>query len=64
MTYVKIAKPGAQVYTGVNTAKPLYDEPSISYDDPLIFYDGFNPNQYTNIAKPSSQAYTNIPKPT
>lgn len=63
MSYTNIPKPTGTAYTNMNTAKPSYDEPSISYDDPLNFYDGFNPNMYTNISKPTGTAYTNIPKP-
>lgn len=64
MSYTKIAKPGAQTYTNVNTAKPSYDEPSITYDSATTYYDGTNPNAYTKIAKPTTNSYTKIPKPT
>jgi hypothetical protein len=62
--YTKVAKPTGRPYTGVNTAKPLYDEPSISFDDPLFFYDGIDENAYTKISKPTTTAYTKVPKPT
>lgn len=30
-----------------------YDQATVSYDDPTVFYDGLNPNMWTDVAKPS-----------
>ena len=30
-----------------------YDQASLTYDDSSTFYDGFNPNQWTDVAKPT-----------
>lgn len=64
MAYTDVPKPSAQVYTNVNPmGKEQYDEPSLTYDDVDVFYDGVNPSQYTDISKPASTIYTNISKP-
>lgn len=62
--WTDISKPTGTSYVNVNTAKPSYDEPTLSYDDSSTYYDGFNPMQWTDISKPSSQSYINIAKPT
>lgn len=64
-TYTNIPKPSGTSYTPINTAggKEMYDEASLTYDDPNTYYDGTNPNQYTSVAKPSGTAYTIIAKP-
>lgn len=65
MSWTNVAKPGAQTYTNVNAlGKEQYDQASIMYDDPNVFYDGVNPNQYTNVAKPTTNNWTNVAKPT
>lgn len=28
-------------------AAPLYDDPTITYDSPLVYYNGYNPAMYT-----------------
>lgn len=51
--WTEIPKPSAQSYTNVNTlGKQVYDEPLISYDDASTFYDSYDPNQWTDVAKP------------
>lgn len=50
--YTNVAKPTGTPYTGVNTAKPNYDETSLSYDDSATFYDGADMSAYTDVAKP------------
>ncbi len=64
--YTNIAKPGAQSYIGINNfaGKQQYDEADITYDQANVFYDSVNANQYTGIAKPTTQVYTNVTKPT
>ena len=65
MTYTYIAKPSAGNYTNLNPqGKEQYDQSTILYDDPNIFYDGVNQAAYTNVPKATAQGYTYIPKPT
>ncbi len=40
-----------------------YDQSDIMYDDPNVFYDGVNPNQWTKVAKPVNQNWVKVPKP-
>lgn len=54
MPYTNVAKPSASSYTAVNTAKPSFDEPGLSYDDTATFYDGVNQTAYNNESKPST----------
>lgn len=63
-TYTNITKPSGTSYTNTNpVGKEQYDQPSISYDEATIYYDGTNESQYTNITKPVGTSYTNIAKP-
>lgn len=64
MSYTNVPKPTGATYTRVNTTKPSYDEPTLTYDDSSTYYDGFNPAAYTNVSKPTSSVYTKISKPT
>lgn len=65
MVYVNIPKPTGGSYTKISIGgNPSYDEPTVLYDDPLVYYDGFDSNMYTNISKPGAQSYTDIAKPT
>lgn len=50
-------------WTGVGNAKPTYDELTIIYDDPNVYYDGSNPLAWTEVAKPTTNTWTNISKP-
>lgn len=34
------------------------------YDDPDTFYDGVNPDQWTEVSKPISSVWTKVTKPT
>lgn len=43
--------------------KEQYDQSNLTYDDANTFYDGVNPNQWTNITKPTTPMWTKIPKP-
>jgi hypothetical protein len=53
MAWTNVSKPGAQTYINVNTqGKEQYDQSTILYDDPSIFYDGSDPNQWTMVPKP------------
>lgn len=58
MTWTNIAKPTGNPYTNVNArGKTQYDQSDIDYDDALIYYDGVNPSQWTDVAKPSAGGY-------
>ena len=64
MAWTNINKPSAQTYTNVNPmGKEEYDQASITYDDANTFYDGINPNQWTDVLKPTTPTWTNIAKP-
>ena len=54
MSWTPIAKPNSTPYTNVNpTGKEQYDQSSITYDDPTVFYDGVNMSMWTDVAKPT-----------
>lgn len=51
-------------YVNVNPAgRQQYDQADIFYDSDVTYYDGFNPNQWTDVAKPSVLSWVNVPKP-
>lgn len=51
--WTNIPKPTGLTYTNVNPmGKEQYDQVDITYDDSNVFYDGINPNQWTDVAKP------------
>lgn len=64
MSWVSIPKPTGATYTNVRNGFVLWDDPGVAYDDSMYFYDGFDPNVYTNVAKPTSSTWTTISKPT
>ncbi len=65
MAWNKVNKPGAQSYTNENPqGREQYDQFSVLYDDPNTFYDGINPNQWTDVNKPSGTSWINVAKPT
>lgn len=62
--WTKVNKPSAQTYTNVNgQGKEQYDQIDVLYDDPIVFYDGSNPNQWTDIPKPTTPMWNNVAKP-
>lgn len=64
MAWTNISKPTGTAYTNVNTqGKEQYDQASLTYDDANTFYDGTNMNQWSNITKPSNNAWVTIAKP-
>lgn len=63
-TYVDITKPSNTSYTNENAVgKQQYDQATLMYDDPGVFYDSVNESLYTDISKPSSTTYVDISKP-
>jgi len=64
-TYTNVNKPSSTSYTPQNfVGRYMWDEPSVLYDGPDVFWDGGNVNLYTKVSKPSATTYTNINKPT
>ena len=64
-TYTNIPKPTTPTYTNVNSSgKEGFDDVGVLFDDPNVFFDGFDNSFYTNVSKPSGTSYTNISKPT
>lgn len=65
MAWQNIPKPSTQAYTNLNPmGKEQYDQADITYDSATTFYDGTNPNQWTDVAKPSTNAWISVNKPT
>lgn len=65
MPWTNIPKPTGTSYTNVNPAgKEQYDQVDITYDSATTFYDGANPNMWTDVAKPISSLWTKVSKPT
>lgn len=63
--WTNVAKPSGTAYTNVDfSGKYTYDDISVLYDDPNVFYDGVNNSAWTNVAKPVSSVWTNVAKPT
>ena len=53
MPYINVPKPTGTPYTPIGIGGiQTFDDSTVLYDDPNVFYDGFDPNAYTNIAKP------------
>lgn len=65
MSWQNIPKPTTNAYVTVNPpGKEQYDQASLTYDDSGTFYDGINPNQWTDVSKPATNAWQNVAKPT
>lgn len=66
MVWTNVSKPGVQSWISVSFAgKVFYDDTTVTYDSATTFYDGFNPAQWTDIAKPTTPAsWVSIAKPT
>lgn len=65
MAFTKVTKPTTQGWTPVNPAgRTQYDQANVTYDDPTMFYDGINPNEWTKVTKPTTSSWTPITKPT
>lgn len=61
MAWTNVTKPTSTSYTKINgTGREVYDQPDITYDDSDIFFDGLNPNMWTNLAKPTITASTSM----
>lgn len=65
MVWQNISKPTASAWTTANpSGREQYDQASLTYDDSSVFYDGVNPNMWSDIAKPASPAsWVSVQKP-
>lgn len=63
MAWTNVNKPTTPTWTYLNPqGREQYDESTIEYDDANVFYDGVNPNQWTDIAKPTySLTWNDLP---
>lgn len=43
--------------------KEQYDQADITFDSAITYYDGINPNQWTDVNKPTTPTWTKVPKP-
>lgn len=58
MAWTTVPKPGAQTWSPINViGKQQYDQVNLTYDDVNTFYDGGNPNMWTDIPKPSGGVF-------
>lgn len=65
MAYNYVAKPTSSTYSFQNfQGTQIYDDVNVTYDAIDVFYDSYNPNSYTSVAKPVSSVYTYVAKPT
>lgn len=52
--WTKVTKPVSSGWTPVNPAgRTQYDQADTTYDSATMYYDGVNPNAWTNLSKPS-----------
>lgn len=52
MAWTTVSKPSAQTYSNVNpSGREQYDDPEILFDDPDTYYDGINPNMWTDVSR-------------
>lgn len=64
MPWTSVAKPVTPTWTGHNPqGREQYDESDIMYDDSNVFYDSIDPNQWTDVSKPTSSVWTKVTKP-
>lgn len=63
--WTNVNKPTGTTYTNLNPqGKEQYDQADVTYDSATTFYDGVNPSQWTDIAKPVGPSWTKVAKPT
>jgi len=61
MSWISIAKPTGANYTRVNPqGRQQYDQADLTFDDPLVFYDGVNTTSWTNLSKPSGDTWNDM----
>lgn len=58
MVWTSVAKPSSSNYTNVNAlGKEQYDQSDLTYDSATTYYDGINPDQWTEVAKPTGEGW-------
>lgn len=61
MTWTTVTKPTTRTWTSTNPpGRTQYDQSSITYDDPNMFYDGVDPNAWTMVSKPTGNVNVTI----
>lgn len=61
MSWTNLSKPTGTPYTYTNPkGKETYDDMSVLYDDPAVFYDGINITAWTGVAKPTGNVLATI----
>lgn len=64
MAWTNVAKPNSSNYMNINPqGREQYDQSNIEYDSATTYYDGVNPNQWSEVAKPNTNNWQNIAKP-
>lgn len=64
MAWTPLTKPTTSGWTDTNPpGRTQYDQADILYDDPNVFYDGYDPNSWTDLAKPTTSGWVNVAKP-
>ena len=64
MSWTNVSKPGAQSWSNLNPmGKEQYDQSTLTYDSALTYYDGVNPNEWTDVAKPVTNSWIPVAKP-
>lgn len=54
MSWNKVNKPSTSNWTKLHPlGKEIYDDSMVMYDDPNVFYDAIDPNDWTKVAKPT-----------
>ena len=55
MAWQNISKPTTSGWTNLNpSGRTQYDQSNITYDDASIFYDGYDPNLWNKVTKPTN----------
>lgn len=63
--WINVPKPNTSNYTNTNPqGREQYNQSDITYDSATTYYDGINPNQWSDVTKPTTSAWTNVSKPT
>lgn len=64
MAWTTVPKPTSSTWTATNSqGREQYDQSDITYDSATTFYDGYNPTQWTDVAKPATSSWVTIAKP-
>lgn len=65
MVWTSVAAATSPTWMNENPqGKEQYDQSNITYDSAATFYDGTNPNQWSNASAPTTPSWVSIAKPT